>query len=67
MKINRYTKIGDIVENIPEAMSKFQEIGMHCMSCALASEETVEEACAVHGTDPDEFIKELNLYIETIK
>ena len=66
MEITRDTCIGEIVENCPEAMPKFQEIGMHCMGCALASGETVEEACAAHGVDPDEFITELKAYLETV-
>ncbi len=51
MEITRETMIGEIVENCPEAMPVFQEIGMHCLGCALASGETVEQACAVHGVD----------------
>lgn len=66
MEITRDTLIGEIVVNCPEAMPKFQEIGMHCMGCALASEESVEEACAVHGVDPDEFIVDLKAYLETV-
>ncbi len=66
MEITRETMIGEIVENCPEAMPVFQEIGMHCLGCALASGETVEQACAVHGVDPDEFIDYLAKYLQTI-
>ena len=66
MEITRDTNIGEIVENCPEAMPKFQEIGMHCMGCALASGETIEEACAAHGVDPDEFITELKAFLLTV-
>lgn len=66
MEITRDTNIGEIVENCPEAMPKFQEIGMHCMGCALASGETVEEACAAHGVDPDVFITELKAFLLTV-
>jgi hybrid cluster-associated redox disulfide protein len=46
----------------------FQAIGMHCMGCAMANGETVEEACQVHGVNADEFIKSLNSFIvETAK
>ena len=47
-------------------MPAFQVIGMHCMGCAMASGETVEEACAVHGIDPDEFIEGLSDYLENL-
>ena len=63
MEITRDTNIGEIVENCPEAMPKFMEIGMHCMGCALASGETVEQACYAHEVDPDEFLVRLNAYL----
>ena len=63
MEIERETRISAILENCPEAMPAFQAIGMHCMGCALASGETVEQACAAHGIDPDEFVIALNNYL----
>ena len=66
MEITRDTLIGDIVNECPEAMPKFMEIGMHCMGCALASAESVEEACSVHGVDPDDFIVDLKGYLATL-
>lgn len=66
MEINRDTIIGSIINNYPQAMSIFQEIGMHCLGCAMASEETVEQACAGHGVDPDEFLDYLKRYLESL-
>ena len=66
MEIKRETLIAEIVENRPQAMPAFQAIGMHCMGCALASGETLEQACAVHGVDPDEFIEELKAFLLTV-
>ena len=40
--------------------------GMHCLGCAMASGETLEQACAVHGVDPDEFIEELKAFLLTV-
>lgn len=34
-------------------------VGMHCLGCAFAHGETVEQAAAVHGVDPDELVKML--------
>ena len=64
MVVTRETVIGEIVTNCPEAMPMFQGIGMHCMGCALASGETVEQACAVHGVDPDQFVAALNEFLQ---
>ena len=66
MEITRETLISEIVNNCPEAMPAFQAIGMHCMGCALASGESLEEACAAHGVDPDEFLVSLKVYLETL-
>lgn len=66
MEITRETLISEVIENCPEAMPAFQAIGMHCMGCALASGESVEQACAAHGVDPDEFIIALNNYLLTL-
>lgn len=66
MEIKRDTLISDIVANCPQAMPAFQAIGMHCMGCALASGETLEQACAVHGVDADEFLLALENYLATL-
>ena len=58
--------LSDILENCPEAMPAFQTIGMHCMGCALASGENIEQACAAHGVDPDEFVEGLKNYLATL-
>lgn len=66
MEITRETLIGDVVENCPEAMPAFMDIGMHCIGCAMASGETIEQACAAHGVDPDEFLEYLEKFLQTI-
>ena len=58
--------LSDILENCPEAMPAFQAIGMHSMGCALASGENIEQACAAHGVDPDEFVEGLKNYLATL-
>ena len=64
--ITRDTLISEVVENCPEAMPAFLDIGMHCVGCAMASGETIEQACAAHGVDPDEFLVYLKKYLETV-
>ena len=54
------TKIGDIVEKDPEKVDILLSIGMHCIGCMAAQDETIEQACYVHGIDPDEVVEELN-------
>ena len=63
MKITKDTIIGDILDSHPETEPLFLEIGMHCLTCPCSRGETVEEACAVHGTDADALVAKLNAAI----
>lgn len=63
-KIEKTTIIGDVLDIAPEAAPLFMAIGMHCLGCPSSRGETVEEACMVHGIDPDEFLKHLNAFTE---
>ena len=62
-QIEKTTLIAEIMENAPFVAPMFQAIGMHCMGCALASGETLEQACYAHGVDPDWFVTELKAYL----
>ena len=33
---------------------------MHCLTCFMAQQETIEQACAAHGIDVEELLNELN-------
>jgi hybrid cluster-associated redox disulfide protein len=63
MEFTRETMISEIVEKCPQAMPAFQAIGMHCMGCALASGENLEQACMAHGVNPDEFLTYLEAFL----
>lgn len=60
MKIEKTTKIGEIIETAPEKAELLLQAGMHCLGCPAAREETLEEACAVHGIDVEELVNQLN-------
>jgi len=61
MEITRDTIIGDILDfNAEAAAPFFFEMGMHCLGCPSSRGESVAQACAVHGVDPDELVKKLN-------
>ena len=59
-EVTRDTIIGDILDFDRETGKFFLEIGMHCLTCPCSRGETVEEACAVHGTDADKLVEKLN-------
>ena len=62
VKIEKETIIGDILDIAPQSAPLFFAIGMHCLGCPSSRGETVEEACMVHGVDPDALIAQLNDY-----
>ena len=62
IEIKKDTIIGDILDVAPQTAPIFFSIGMHCLGCMASHGETVEEACAVHGVDPDALVAELNDY-----
>ena len=55
--------IGDIVAWYPDASLVLMKVGMHCISCFAAQMETLEQAAAVHGYDPDDVAKIVNDYL----
>lgn len=63
-QISKDTLISDILNVAPNSAPLFMSIGMHCLGCAMASGETLEQACAVHGVDAEEFLVSLNEFIE---
>ena len=62
IEIKKDTIIGDILDVAPQTAPIFFSIGMHCLGCPSSRGETVEQACMVHGVDPDELCAELNDY-----
>lgn len=63
MKVTKESLIGDILDFDVETAKFFFEIGMHCLGCPHSRGESVEEACAVHGTDADELVAKINEYL----
>lgn len=60
MTVTKETVIGEILDANADLAQYFLEIGMHCLGCPHSRAETVEQACAVHGTDADELVEKLN-------
>ncbi|HBJ18854.1 MAG TPA: disulfide oxidoreductase [Clostridiales bacterium] len=63
MTVTKETLIGDILDHDVETARFFFEIGMHCLGCPHSRGESIEEACAVHGTDADELVAKINDYL----
>lgn len=67
MQITKDTIIGDILDADFEVAPYFFEIGMHCLGCPASRGESIEEACAVHGTDVDALVEKLNAHFASKK
>ena len=67
MKVTKESIIGDILDFDVNTAQFFFEIGMHCLGCPSARGESIEQACAVHGTDADALVEKINAYLEANK
>jgi len=62
-QITKDTIIADILKIAPDSVPLFRSIGMNCLGCAMASGETLEQACAAHGVDVDDLLSKVTQYI----
>ena len=65
MKVTKDSIIGDVLDFEPATAQFFFEIGMHCLGCPSARGESIEDACAVHGTDADALVAKINAFLES--
>lgn len=64
MTVTKQSIIGDVLDFDPETAQFFFAIGMHCLGCPASRGESIEDACAVHGTDADALVEELNKFLD---
>ena len=62
-QVTKDTIIGDILRLDMQTARFFMEIGMHCLGCPASQGETLEQACMVHGVDPDELLDRINAHL----
>ena len=67
MQVTKQSIIGDILDYDRETAQFFFAIGMHCLGCPASRGESIEAACAVHGTDADALIAEINKFLASKK
>ena len=65
--ITKDMPIGDIVMKHPDTMDVFMKYGMHCIGCAAARFENLEQGCAAHGIDADKMVADLNKALDKEK
>lgn len=67
MLVTKESIIGEILDHEPETAQFFFAIGMHCLGCPASRGESVADACAVHGTDADALIAQINGFLASKK
>ena len=61
--ITKDMSIGEVLALDETTEPILTEYGMHCMGCPVSQMETLEQGCAVHGTDVNELVARLNAYL----
>ena len=64
-KVTKDMIIADVLQLDVETAPIFLANGMHCLGCPSSMGESIEDACLVHGMDPEKLIGELNKYFES--
>jgi len=57
--------IKDVLQVDRELAVILMNHGMRCVGCPSAASETLEEAAAAHGIDPDELLVEMNEFLKS--
>lgn len=65
--ITKDMSIGEVLSIDRGCSPIFMAFGMHCLGCPHATAESIENACAAHGTDADALVAELNKYFDAKK
>ena len=58
--------MGKILAEHPEAAEPLMECGMHCLGCPSAQMESLNDACYVHGLNPDDVLKKVNEKLQAV-
>ncbi len=63
MKVTKQSIVGDVLDYDRETAQFFFAIGMHCLGCPASRGESIEAACAAHGTDADALVEAINQFL----
>ncbi len=63
MEVTDTMSIGEVLRINRGTARIFMEFGMHCLGCPHATAESLAEACAAHGTNADELVHQLNVFL----
>jgi len=64
MQATKDMTIQSVIEMNQGTAEILMNSGMHCLGCAMAHGETIEQACSVHGVDADALMNQINEYLQ---
>ena len=63
-KITKEMILEEVITKYPKTVEVFFKSGLPCVTCQMASGETVEQAAESHGIKLDKLLKDLNSSIK---
>ena len=66
MEITKDMTIEEIISKDVGIADILMSAGMHCLGCVMASGESLEQACMVHGIDCDALMGDINEYLASV-
>ena len=66
-KVTKDMIIAEVLNMNQGTVPIFLQNGLHCLGCAMASGETIEEACAVHNMNCAALVDELIQFFALIE
>jgi len=63
-KITKEMPIGEVLQKHPETFEVFSGHGLHCVGCAIAHFENIQQGAEAHGIDVKKLIDDLNKKIK---
>ncbi len=67
MQITKQTTMGEMLTYDRGIAMVLMQAGMHCIGCPSSINESLEEACMVHGIDCDEVLNNIQNYLNSKK
>ncbi len=66
-KITKGMSLAEVIQKHPETFDVFSNHGLHCVGCAVAQFENIEQGAIAHGIDVDKLIDDLNKAVKKKK
>ena len=58
--------MGQLIKQEPKAYEILTGFGMHCLGCPSSQMESLEDACMVHGLNPNAVLAALNTKLSEV-